>query len=301
MQSSTLKCCAASLLLLTPVFSQAQNEGYAEPDSLLFKDGSTRAGVIVKNTADTIFLQERYQVSEFPKSDIVRIFDGADTGMEFTDAGKKGDLPSWRVMVNDIRNNDAITSLKQIPATLIDNGYLKNVPYLSFRINEYIEMNVYGKPDNPAAIEFGMYGRLSSSDKLRRALRSFLAGFLSSRSEVGAIYSIPFSGGEKSAGDFRIRVTPSSAPDAYGAWWISLYNPKALAAARVSDAEYVKATLPPDQVVDRSGKVKDRVLSEGGFRSLSQMRKGGDTASFFTLGFSRDAAGQLRLPFQSDQ
>ena len=106
MQSSTLKCCAASLLLLTPIFSQAQNEGYAEPDSLLFKDGSTRAGVIVKNTADAIFLEECYQVSEFPKSDIVRIFDGADTGMEFTDAGKKGDLPSWRVMVNDIRNND---------------------------------------------------------------------------------------------------------------------------------------------------------------------------------------------------
>ncbi len=301
MQSSTLKWCAASLFLLTPIFSQAQNQGYAEPDSILFKDGSTRAGVIIKNTADAVFLGERYQVSEFPKSEIVRIFDGVDTGMEFTEAGKKGDLPPWRVMVNDIRNNDAITSLKQIPATLVDNGYLKNVPYLSFRINEYIEMNIYGSPDNPAAIEFGVYGKFSSSDKLRRALRSFLAGFLFSRSEVGAIYSIPFTGGEKSAGAFRIRVTPSSAPDAYGAWWISLYNPKTLAAARVSDAQYANVTLPPGQVVGRSGKVKDRILMEGSFRSFSQLRKGGNNASLFTLGFSRDAAGRLRFPFQGGQ
>jgi len=96
-------------------------------------------------------------------------------------------------------------------------------------------------------------------------------------------------------------VTPSSAPDAYGAWWISLYNPKTLEAARVSNAEYAKVTLPPDQVVERSGKVKARALSEGGFRRLSHLRKGGDTASFFTLGFSRDADGHLRLPFQGGQ
>jgi hypothetical protein len=162
MLSSTLKWSAVFLLFLAPVFLQGQNEGFAEPDSILLKDGSTQRGVIVKNTAEAVFLQQRYQISEFPKSAIVRIFDGVDVGMEFTEAEKKGDLPSWRVMVNDIRNNDAIKSLRQIPATLIDNGYLKNVPYLSFRINDYIEMNVYGNPDDPAAIEFGVYGKLAS-------------------------------------------------------------------------------------------------------------------------------------------
>lgn len=296
MLSSTLKWSVIFLLSFAPVFLQARNEGYAEPDSILLKDGSTQRGVIVKSTAASVFLQQRYGISEFSKSRIVRIFDGVDVGMEFTESGKKGRLPSWRVMVNDIRNNDAVKSLAPIPPTLIDNGYLKNVPYLSFRINDYIEMNVYGNPDEPAAIEFGVYGRLSSSDKLRRTLRSFLAGFLTSRKEVGAIYSIPFSGGEKNAGDFRIRITPSSASDAYGAWWICLYNPKNLEAARVGDAEYARATLPPKQVLDPSGKVKEAFL--GGANLLPSLRsrlKAKDSALRHFLEFSRDPSGHIRI------
>lgn len=283
------------VLSLTPVFLHAQDEGYAEPDSVLLKDGSTRRGVIVKNSADAVFLQQRYGISEFPKSNIVRIFDGVDVGMEFVEAEKKGDLPSWRVMVNDIRNNDVIKSLTQIPATHIDNGYLKNVPYLSFRINDYIEMNIYGNPDDPAAIEFGMYGKLASSDKMRRVLRSFMAGFLSSRKEVGAIYSIPFTGGEKSAGDFRIRITPASAPDAYGGWWICLYNPKTLAAARVGDAAYAKATTAFGKVVDASGKVRKGVATGEYLRQSPRAHNGGDSASHFIPGFLREPGGWLRL------
>lgn len=298
MRSSTLKWGAAFALALAPVLLPAQDEGYAEPDSLLLKDGSRHSGVIVKNTADAVFLQRRYGISEFPKSGILRIFDGVDVGMEFTESGKKGDLPSWRVMVNDIRNNDAIKSLTQIPATLIDNGYLKNVPYLSFRINDYIEMNIYGNPDEPAAIEFGIYGKYSSDDKLRRVLRSFMAGFLTSRKEVGAIYSIPFGGGEKNAGDFRIRITPASAPDAYGGWWICLYNPQTLNSARVGDVEYAKSTLPPELVVDRSGRVRKAFADGRNLPSSFRARKkSGDSASVFVPGFLRDAAGQLRVLF----
>jgi hypothetical protein len=295
MLSSTLKWSAVFLLSLAPVFLHGQNEGYAQPDSVLLKDGSTQSGVIVKNTAEAVFLQQRYRISEFPKSQIVRIFDGVDVGMEFTEVDKKGNLPSWRVMVNDIRNNDAIKSLAQIPATLIDNGYLKNVPYLSFRINDFIEMNVYGNPDEPAAIEFGVYGKLSSSDELRRTLRSFMAGFLSSRQEVAAIYSIPFSGGEKSAGHFRIRIMPASAPDAYRAWWICLYNPKTLESARVSDAAYAKVTMPPEQVVGSSGKVKPGVWNDELSKRSLRAHEGGDSASHFTLGFLREPGGWLRI------
>jgi hypothetical protein len=295
MLSSTLKWSAVFLLSLAPVFLHGQNEGYAEPDSILLKDESRQRGVIVKNTADAVFLQQRYGISEFPKSGIVRIFDGVDVGMEFVEAEQKGDLPSWRVMVNDIRNNDAIKSLRQIPATHIDNGYLKNVPYLSFRINDYIEMNVYGNPDDPAAIEFGVYGKLASNDKMRRTIRSFMAGFLSSRSEVGAIYSIPFTGGEKSAGDFRIRITPASAPDAYGAWWICLYNPKTLEAARMGDAAYAKLTMPPEQVVGSSGKVRSGAWSEEHLKRSLRAHDGGDSASHFTLGFLRESGGWLRI------
>ncbi|MEI7591206.1 MAG: hypothetical protein WCJ49_07870 [Deltaproteobacteria bacterium] len=294
MPSSTPKWIALFLTASLPL-CLAQDEGFAQPDTLILKDGSTQRGVIVRNTAKDVWIQQQYGIAEFPKSEIVRILDEVDTGMEFTEATGKGDLPSWRVMVNDIRNNDAIKMLEQIPATYIDNGYLKNVPYLSFRINNYIEMNVYGDPDDPAAIEFGIYGKYRTNDKLRRTLRSFVAGFLSSRKEVAAIYRIPFSGGKETLDTFNIQITPPSAPDAYGGWWISIYNPKSIDAVRMTDQDYARITRPPDQIVDKSGRVKRGTWTEDDLTSSVRLHAAQKKTPVFLRGFFRDASGQFRL------
>jgi hypothetical protein len=298
MPPSTPKWIALFLAAFLPL-CPAQVEGFAQPDTLLLKDGSTHRGVIVRNTATDVWIQQQYGIAEFPKSEIVRILDEVDVGMEFTEASRKGDLPSWRVMVNDIRNNDAIKMLEQIPATLIDNGYLKNVPYLSFRINEYIEMNIYGDPDNPSAIEFGIYGKYRTNDKLRRTLRSFIAGFLSSRKEVAAIYRIPFSGGKETLDTFNIQITPPSAPDAYGGWWISLYNPKSLDAVRMSDNDYACITRPPDQIVDKGGRVKRGAWTQDDLDCSVRWNAAEKKVPVFLRGFFRDASGQFRLLTQS--
>jgi hypothetical protein len=302
MSPSTLKWVVALLAPICIIPAYADLEGHAEPDSILLNDGKTVHGVIVRNTADAVWIQNKYTIRKYDKSWIVRIKDEADEGIEFTDANRRGDLPSWRVMVNDLRNNDAIKVLEQIPATVIDNGIFKNVPYLSFRINEYIEMNIYGDPDDPAAIELGVYGKYSSRDKIRRVLRSFLAGFLSSRKEVAAIYSIPFSGGKECLGDFCIQIMPKTAPDAYGAWWISLYNPKTLAAARLNDAEYAKLTKPPEQVVSKSGRVKHGNWTSEDLGMSARLKKGNADAPVLIRGFFRDATGQFRaLAYNNSQ
>lgn len=293
MSPSTLKWSAALLFAATAA-SHAALEGHAQPDAVVLKDGSTHRGVIVRNTAKEVWLQEKYGIQEFPKSSIVRIRDEADIGLEFTKANTPGDLPAWRVMVNDLRNNDAIKSLEQIPATTIDNGVFKNVPYLSFRINEFIEMNVYGNPDDPGGVEFGIFGRHSSNDKARRVLRSFLAGFLSSRAEVGAIYSLPFSGGKECLGDFCIEITPANAPDAYGAWWIGLFNPAKLDAVRLDDAEYAKLTRPPQQIVDKSGRVRRDSWSVEDLKNILRVETNDGEPAVLVRGFFRDRDGQFK-------
>ncbi|MFZ9919853.1 MAG: hypothetical protein ACO3GO_01960 [Terrimicrobiaceae bacterium] len=282
-------------LCLLSVTVHAANEGFAEPDTVLLKDGSTQKGVIVRNTSKEVWLQNRYSIQQFPKSEIVRIRDQADIGLEFTKANTPGDLPAWRVMVNDLRNNDSVKSLEQIPATHIDNGYLKNIPYLSFRINELAEMNIYGDPDDPAAVEFGVYGRMSSNDKMRRVLRSFLAGFLSNRKEVGAIYGIPFSGGQECVGQICFKITPASAPDAYGGWWICLFNPKKLDAARLDDSAYAKLTRPFGSIVDKAGRVKRDSWSIEDLNLARRIGEGTKNASALVRGFFRDESGQFRV------
>lgn len=293
MPSSTLKWTAVLLLAATAA-SQAALEGHAQPDTIVLKDGSTYRGVIVANTNREVSLQNKYSIQTFPKSEIVRIRNEADIGLEFTKANTPGDLPAWRVMTNDLRNNDAIKSLEQIPATTIDNGYLKNIPYLSFRINELVEMNIYGDPDDPAAVEFGAYGRFSSHDKTRRTLRSFLAGFLASRREVAAIYSIPFSGGQECAGEICFKITPANAPDAYGGWWISLYNPKKLEAARLDDAEYAKLTRPFGNIVDRSGRVMRNTWSLEDLGNVFRIENDEDGKDVLVRGFFRDRNGTFK-------
>lgn len=275
--------------------AQASLEGYAEPDSVLLKDGSLHRGLIVQNTAKEVLLQGRYSIQSFPKSEIVRIRNEADIGLEFTKANTPGDLPAWRVMVNDLRNNDAVKSLEQIPATRIENGTYKNIPYLSFRINELIEMNIYGDPDDPGAVEFGVYGKQASDDKIRRVLRSFLAGFLSSRKEVGAIYSLPFTGGKKCVGDICFLIIPPTAPDAYGGWWISLFNPEKLDAARLSDSEYAKLTRPFDRIVDKSGRVKRNTWTIQDLGFAQRSREATEGTPVLVRGFFRDAKGRFRV------
>jgi hypothetical protein len=281
-------------IFISCVTAQATLEGFADRDSVLLKDGSLHRGLIVQNTAKEVFLQGRYSIQVFPKAEIVRIHNEADIGLEFTKANSPGDLPAWRVMVNDLRNNDAVKSLEQIPATAIDNGTYKNIPYLSFRINGLIEMNIYGDPDDPGAVEFGAYGQQASDDKTRRVLRSFLAGFLSSRKEVGAIYSLPFTGGKKCVGDICFLIIPPTAPDAYGGWWISLFNPKKLEAARLSDVEYAKLTRPFDRIVDKTGRVKRGTWSIQDLGQMFQIKSHNGQAPVLVRGFYRDEKGHFK-------
>ena len=274
-----------------PAFAQA----FKAPDSIVLKDGRTVHGLIIKNSVDSVLMQEEFGEQAYPKSEIVRICDEADIGVLCTDIARKGSLPPWRVIANDLRTHDQIRSLVEIPATMIASGVFKNVPYLSFRANDDVELDIYGDPNDPAGIEIGIFGKRRSNVKLQRALRGYLAGFLTTRKEIAALYGIDLREGKKTAGDITFETTPPTAEDAYGAWWISIYNMKKLDAIRLSDAEYAKLTRPAEEVVGRNGLVLSSARlgpesEEGGRVRLLR----GD-ASRVIRGFYRDANGHFQL------
>jgi len=293
MPPSTTKWAAALLLASLPPALPAL-EAYAEPDTLILKDGTSIRGTIVRNAAKEVVVQEEFGETTVPKSEIVRIIDLRNAGMEFTAANRPGDLPPWRIIVNDLRLNDAVRSLEQIPATAIDNGLFKNVPYMSFRVNELMELNIYGDPEDPAAVEFGIYGRRSGDDRLRRTLRSFLAGFLSSRESIAALYALPFSGGSSTGRDWGVSIIPKSAPDSYGGWWINLYNPRRLEAARLGDAEYAALTRPFGEIVGKGGHVRRGTWADEDIHNSVRLRRSVEEPPVFLRGFYRDAQGNFR-------
>jgi len=286
----------SAILIGLNSLGHAGDGSFQTPDSIVLKDGRTVYGLILKNTSDAVLLQEAYAENSYPKSEIVRIRDEDDMKAIYTDIDRHGELPPWRIIVNDLRVNDMVKTFIEIPATRIDNGIYKNIPYKSFRINGDIELNIYGDPEDPAAVEVGIYGLKQYAQKGRKTLRAFLAGFLSTKEEVAALYSLGLGSGEKATKALTFKVTPRSAPDAYGAWWISMFNPKTLNEVRLTDAEYDKITMPVEDVVNRRGKVRRQYLWTKE-ETLDAARAKGlkDDDEVILRGFFRDKDGVFRL------
>ena len=264
------------------------------PDTIVMNDGKALHGLIIKNDAQKVILQQEKGEVEIPKSYIRRIDDQVDSGAFFADIVDPGTLPPWRMIVQDLRTDDNIKSFRQIPATAVDNGHLKNIPYLSFRINGRTELNVYGDPANPVCIEFGIYERGERITQFKKIVRAYLAGILSSRDEVAALYSLDEKGGKSQVGKFTFEVTPPTAPDAYGGWWLSIYDPKRLDGARVSDNQYAKVTLPFHEVNRANGVLRDdRSTTFDRFLEKSGMHWNSLIPDLH--GFYRNSMGELEL------
>jgi hypothetical protein len=272
---------------------RAIDETFQAPDTIVLRDGKEVRGLIIKNTAHDVTLQERFSEITYPKSDISRIIDIPDRGTEYTDIDRKGDLPSWRVIVNDLRSNDKIKSFVEIPAVRVDVGVFRRVPYKSFRINETMEFNIYGDPENPAGIEFGIFGSRAKDTKLKKTLRAYLAGFLASRGEVAALYNIGLEKGEATAGNVTFEVTPTTAEDAFGAWWISLYNAKSIESVRLSEKAYDEITLPAGEVLEAGGRVKNKSWTKADLGHSSRLDD--DADEVIQRGFYRDENGVFRF------
>jgi len=264
------------------------------PDTIFMNDGSQYHGLIIRNDAKSVTLQQRMGEVEIPKGSIRRIDDEPNEGVYFAEIVDPNSLPPWRMIVQDLRSDDSIKSFRQIPATTIDNGHLKNIPYLSFRINKRIEMNVYGNPEDPVCLEFGVYERGENITKFKKIIRAYLAGILQSRAEIAALYSLDEKGGKAKVGKFVFEITPPTAPDAYGGWWLSIYDESRLDRFRVSDQEYRKNTLPFNVVNHSSGALRhDRLNIFDHFLNDTMHAWAGMIPNL--RGFYRDGAGQLKL------
>ncbi len=289
------------ILLNLPAGLRAADDPDRSPDTLHLLDGKVVHGLIIKNSSDSVLIQQENGELDIPKSKIVRIIDNADRNVLYTGMNRKGQLPSWRVIANDLRTHDAVKSLVEIPATVIDVADFKNVPYKSFRVNEDIELNIYGDPENPAGVELGIYGPRSADKKLRKLLRAYLAGFLTTREEIAALYSLGLKKGKTQVGNIIIEITPAHAFDAYGAWWVSLYNPTELAKVRLSDSEYKRLVRPFDEVIGKKGRVISGGWSRKDAERSRKVRAEGSSAKVIMKGFYRDDNGVFRLITESDQ
>lgn len=139
-------------------------------------------------------------------------------------------LPAAAAALEKLRSRDVGKNLQQIPATVVDKGPLRHVPYLSYSAGD-VEFNVYGDPDAPACLEIGT----SSGDSARRsACHDALAALLPDLEGRFVFSTAP---GKQTREGLTFEITPETAPDAYGRWWVSVYDATLLDGSRASAAE----------------------------------------------------------------
>jgi hypothetical protein len=84
-------------------------------------------------------------------------------------------LPAAPTALEHLRSLSLGKGLEQIPATVVDRGPLRHVPYLSYRAG-HVEFNAYGDPDAPACLEIGLFG--APDPGVRAQCRDALASLL---------------------------------------------------------------------------------------------------------------------------
>lgn len=257
-------------------------------------DGTELRGLILQNTPEIVVLETRSGEARIPKEYIRRIDDAPNGEAVFADIVGKDELPSWRAVVHDLRTHDRIKVFEQIPPTAIDNGLLRQIPYLSFRANGVSELNVYGDPDSPVAIEVGIYGARGPDDHTRRIFRELIAGHLHSQDQIRALYSLSPQNRDARAGNLAFRLILPDDPDGYGGTWIVVYRPDSIDRARMPEKVYAEFTRPFEEVNNPDGSLRaDKSQENKSWLDRTMEMLTGEDPEL--RGFYRDQNGVFRV------
>jgi hypothetical protein len=129
-------------------------------------------------------------------------------------------LPPLETVLASLAATGFKDPVEEIPATVVDAGILKFVPYASHRIGPDRELNIYGDPEKPTCIEIGLYrGLLSSAEekaKCIQLLHRLIPGI--------QITGLSLTGDKMLKNGVVAEVTTPDSADAYGGWWVSVYS-----------------------------------------------------------------------------
>lgn len=133
--------------------------------------------------------------------------------------------------------------LHAVPASVIEVGVFKDVPYQSFS-NGNVEVNAYGDPGDLVGLEAGTR---TEDPALQQCLIQFVAAqTLSDADRQRVLRFTPAPALDPQAG-LTIEVTPRTAPDAFDAWWVSLERPEEIAANRAPPEQLAQVSQPQQQ------------------------------------------------------
>jgi hypothetical protein len=219
-------------------------------DTLVFPTGPSISGTVLQTNEEDVLLWTGYGADRFSRESIKAIrFERAKTA----EVNNTNRLPNAKDFVLLLSKQPWSLNLREVPATVIDKGILRNVPYVSFRCGDDYEINVYGDLDHPAGIEVGVYRKLLDDTIAKRNCVRLVAALLGQASDKGIVLGLAPEKDIKTHEGMTFEITPPSAEDAYMGWWVSIYSEQQLNLARASAAELKQISIPKAEASQSQG------------------------------------------------
>jgi hypothetical protein len=230
-----MKFVLAIFFVIVGLASVNQTKG----DVIILEYGDIHVGTLVETNEDGIvFIQNGVKVTWPAK----QVLESWKTSSEKT----TNRIPNWVTIISQLTTNEWAHEFKQIPATVVTDGILKDVPYISFRCNTAgYEINIYGDLDNPAGFEIGAISYNVKNSQAKSNCVGFISSVLTQAKDKDVVTSLRWTPKiTKQLEGMTFEITLPDEPDAYGGWWISVYSETNLNLARASGKELLAITQP---------------------------------------------------------
>ena len=165
-------------------------------------------------------------------------------------------LPSMERFLAKSKNEAWSKDLREIPPTVVDKGPLRNVPYSSFKSGNY-ELNVYGDPDKPCCIEMGIRDELLNNAGAKQNYLDFVKSLLTDRDDRLFLRTLNLKQDLQKREGMSFEITPETAEDAYGGWWVSVYDDADIEKSRATDKEMELITVKRELILGQKASGND--------------------------------------------
>lgn len=209
-------------------------------DTLIFVNGSIISGTVLQTNDGEILLLSDNAAFNYKQSNLKEI---KVEPLQASQSIKAERLPDFKNTLLVLSSQSWATNLAPIPATVVDKGVLRNVPYSSFRCGEDYELNVYGDLEHPAGVEIGIYRKLIGNQEAITNCLKLISELLNQTADKEFLQNLNLKTDYKVRDDLAFEITPPTDSDSYGGWWVSVYSEQALSHARASDEEMKKISL----------------------------------------------------------
>src|SRR5579864_8290746 len=213
--------------------------------SMTMKNGQKVEGTLLKDENGQSVVQVKYGSVTVSSGDVASV---ETIGTSPVPPPGEGRLARWDHCLHVVSERAWSHHLVQVPATVIDLGIFRNVPYFSHRSGDF-ELNVYGDPDHPACLELGLYNGAANPAE-RKACQETMMALLTNPADRETLRSLNLEQGRAAKAGMVFEVTPPSEKDSYGGWWISVYDEQLIDRQRASAAELASITMSRTPVPD---------------------------------------------------